>query len=100
MAWGPECTIGDVATLKGFECVFRNLLQVAASFAILVVFVMLIVGGIKYMTSGGDPKATESAKNTLTYAILGLVFLILAWLILKFIYIFTGVDVTQFKIGG
>lgn len=99
MAWAPECKVDDVATLKGFECIFRNILNIATQLAVLAVFIMLILGGFKYLTSGGDPKATESAQKTITYAILGLVFLIGAWLILKFIEVFTGVPVTIFKIG-
>jgi hypothetical protein len=59
---------------------------------------MLIVGGIKYTTSGGDPKSVESAKKTLTYAILGMVLVASAYLILRLIGEFTGADVTNFVI--
>lgn len=86
------------AQVKDLETVFGRIVGLATYIALLVVFIMLVVGGFKYITSGGDPKATESAKNTITYAIFGLVALIGIWLILKFIYIFTGVDVTQFTI--
>lgn len=90
--------MNDPAQLKDLEFIFARILNVAAGFAILAVFIMLVIGGFKYLTSGGDPKATESAKNTLTYAIFGLVALIGIWLILRFVEIFTGVPVTQFKI--
>ncbi len=104
MAWTSECFYvtesgEQVATLKGLECIFRNILNIATQLAVLAVFIMLVLGGFKYLTSGGDTKATESAQKTITYAILGLVLLIGIWLILKFIKVFTGVDVTQFKIG-
>jgi hypothetical protein len=59
---------------------------------------MLIMGGFKFITAGGDPKAIEGAKKTLTYAIMGIVLVALSFLILQFISTFTGVDVTQFKI--
>lgn len=94
----PGCPDCNVATLKGVEAIFRLILNVATQLAVLAVFIMLIIGGFKYLTSGGDPKATESAQKTITYAILGLVALIGIWLILKFIYVFTGVNVTQFVI--
>ena len=55
-------------------------------------------GGFRYLTSMGDPKGTETAKNTLTYAVLGLVLIIGAWFILQFIEEFTGVKVTEFEI--
>lgn len=96
--WGEPYEYKGVATLKGIEWIFARILNLITYFAVLAVFIMLVVGGFKYLTSGGDPKATESAQNTLTYAIFGLVALIGVWLILKFIYVFTGVDVTKFVI--
>ncbi len=100
MAWEDEgCLINGAATLKGFECLFRNILNASLQIAIVVIFIIIVIGGFKYLTSGGDPKAVESAKKTLTYAILGAVLLIVVWLVLKLIYQITGVNVTIFKIG-
>lgn len=87
-----------MATIQCIECIFKNFLNIATALAGLAVFVMFLVGGFKYLTSAGDPKATESAKNTLTYAVLGLVLIIAAWFILQFIEEFTGVTVTEFEI--
>jgi hypothetical protein len=75
---------------------FINLI-VPVAFVILTV--MLIIGGIKFLTSGGDPKALGSASQTVTWAFLGILFLVLAWLILLLIQNFTGVNVTQFCLG-
>jgi hypothetical protein len=99
---GGRClnSTGDVATIQGFECIFQNLLQVATTLAGIALFIMLLVGGFKYMTSGGDPKGSEQAKGTMTSAILGILVLIGAWLILKFLTEFTGIDLTIFKIPG
>lgn len=88
----------DPAQLSDLEFVFGRIVSFATYFALLVVFIMLISGGFKYITSGGDPKQTESAKNTITYALLGLVTLVGIWLILRFIEVFTGVTVTEFVI--
>lgn len=81
-----------VATLQGLECIFANLLQIALVLAGLVLFIMLVVGGFRYLTSGGDPKAKEAAQGTLTHAIAGLVILLLAFVILRFIAFITGVE--------
>jgi hypothetical protein len=67
-------------------------------FAGIALFIMLVVGGFRYITSGGNPKAVESARNTLTYAILGMVLLASAYLILRFIGVFTGAPVEDFRI--
>lgn len=90
--------VGGVATIKGFERVFSNIVIVAIGFAGLALFVMLLVGGFKYLTSGGNPKAAESASKTITYAIGGLVLVALSYLILLLIGTFTGLDLTVFRI--
>lgn len=91
-------TVNDAATLKGLEDLFGNVVGVALGFAGIVLFIMLIAGGFRYITAGGDPKSVEGAKKTLTYAIAGIVFIALSFLILRFIEVFTGAQVTQFNI--
>jgi len=46
---------------------------------------MIIVGGLRYVISGGDPKKTADAKNTILYAIVGVVVAIMAYAIIKFV---------------
>ena len=87
-----------VVEIQAFEQIFANILTVATSLAGLAAFIMLIVGGFKWLTSGGDPKKLESAKGSITYAFAGLALLILIWFVLLFIKNFTGVDVTIFQI--
>lgn len=90
--------MGDAAKLSDLESYFERVVGVALEFAGIVFFIMIIVGGFNYLTSGGNPQQAESAKKTLTYAVSGIILLALSFLILKLIYQFTGVDVTQFKI--
>lgn len=99
-AWSDTCVEGDVATIKGFECLFRNILQVIAYAAGIVFFIMFIVGGFKYLTAGGDPKKAAAASSTLTLSIVGLVGVIVSWLIILLIKKLTGVDITNFTIGS
>lgn len=87
-----------VATFKGFEDLFQNILTVVLGLAGIGLFVMLLVGGIKFITSGGDPKEVEQAKNTLTYAIGGVVLIAASYLIIRILQQFTSVDLTNFKI--
>jgi len=88
----------DVAKLSDLEGVFGNVVGIFLGLAGIALFIMLVVGGFKYITAGGDPKGIESAKKTLTYAIGGMVLIAAGFLILQFIKQFTGVDVTQFRI--
>jgi hypothetical protein len=46
---------------------------------------MLIYGGIRYTISMGDPKNVEAAKNTILYAIVGIVVALLAYAIINFV---------------
>lgn len=87
-----------VATIKGLEAIFENIVTVVLALGALTVFIMFLVSGFKFITSGGDPKAVASARNTITYAVAGLVLLALAYLILVFIQAFTGAQITTFRI--
>lgn len=78
---------------------FQRIINLSVGLAFIVLTIMLVVGGIRYLTSGGDPKALSSASTTLTWALLGMFFLVIAWLILLLIKAFTGVDVTIFCIS-
>ena len=88
----------EIPTLKGFEGLFENIVTVILSLAGVVLFIMLIVSGIKFISAGGDPKAMEEAKKTLTSALIGLILLASGYLILALIQKFTGIDVSVFKI--
>lgn len=47
--------------------------------------IMIVYGGFKYVTSGGESSALTSAKNTILYAIVGLVVALLAYVIVSFV---------------
>ncbi len=84
--------------LNELETLFQNAVGAIISLAGIVLFILLVSGGIKYITSGGDPKAAEGAKKTITYAIGGLLVILLSYLVLVIIEKITGAKVTQFKI--
>lgn len=51
----------------------------------VVSVIMIIIGGLKYITSGGDSGNVSGAKNTILYAIVGLVVVALAQVIVRFV---------------
>ena len=51
----------------------------------IVAVIMMIYGGFRYITSGGDSGNVSSAKNTILFAIVGLVVVALAQIIVKFV---------------
>lgn len=88
----------SVATLKDFEGIFSNLVSISGILLGFAFFLMMIVGGVRYLFSGGDPKALQSAKGTITWGIIGLALFALSFTILLIIQAFTGVNVTIFSI--
>lgn len=90
---GPE-----PAQLSQLEDVFGNVVTSLLALGGIALFLMLLTGGFKYLTSGGDPKAVEGAQKTLTYAIGGLVLLAGSYMLLRIIENFTGAPVTDFII--
>jgi hypothetical protein len=64
--------------------------------ASLLAFLYLILGGIKWITSGGDKAGMEEARNKITHAIVGLIIVGAAWAIMSLVQNFLGVQI----IGG
>jgi uncharacterized protein YacL len=52
----------------------------------------IVIGGIKYLTSGGDEKKVASAKNTILYAVIGMVIALLANVIVRIVLNLLGVS--------
>ena len=94
---GPDY---DVATLKSAESLFGNILTVVIGLIGFVTFVMILIGGFRYLTSAGDAKKTEAAQVTLTQGIMGLVLAVAVYFIIQFIGNFSGAtNILNFSIG-
>lgn len=71
--------------LFGNEGVFRTITNTVLYIVGVIAVIMLIIGGIKYVVSGGDAKKVTDAKNTVLYAIIGLIIAFLAFAIVNFV---------------
>ncbi len=81
---GKECTNKDASStnLAGFiKQIINLLLYVLGAIAVL----MIIIGGIRYTTSGGDQSGVKGAKDTILYAVIGLVVALMAYAIVNFV---------------
>lgn len=76
---------GMPAELVGPEGVFTKFSNLALYIVGAVAVIMLIWGGLRYITSGGDSKKITDAKNTVLYAIIGLVIAFLSFAIINFV---------------
>ncbi|MBI2442548.1 MAG: hypothetical protein HYV40_01410 [Candidatus Levybacteria bacterium] len=81
-----------VATLACVPYLIQNILNIAVALAGTVAVFLIIWGGIQYIRSGGDPKQAEGARHTITYAIIGLIIVLLAYFILSVVAQLTGAD--------
>ncbi len=71
--------------LFGNAGVFKQVTNTILYIVGIIAVIMLIIGGIKYVISGGDAKKVTDAKNTVLYAIIGLVIAFLAYAIVNFV---------------
>lgn len=84
---GADCARGDdqVANLDGQDGIFRVIVNTALYIIGALSVIMLIYGGIRYTISGGEQKNVEAAKNTILYAIIGIIVAVLAFAIVEFV---------------
>ena len=83
-AQAAQCD-GCPGNLFGDTGVFRQVTNVILYIVGIVAVIMLIIGGIRYVVSGGDSKKVTDAKNTVLYAIIGLVICFFAFAIVNFV---------------
>lgn len=71
------------------ETDFNELIQTITNTLLFIIgavaVIMLIYGGFRYVTSGGDSSAVTSAKNTILYAVIGIVVAVLAYAVVDFV---------------
>lgn len=65
--------------------IFRTITNVLLFLIGAIAVIMLIIGGIRYTISGGDSTAVTSAKNTILYAVIGIIVALLAYAIVNFV---------------
>jgi len=76
------------STSAGFGYLASDILLILTGTAGAISLIFIVIAGIKFVTSGGDPKKLASASSTLTYAIIGLAVTILAFVILRIVQFF------------
>lgn len=71
--------------LFGASGIFSTITNVLLFILGAVSVIMIIIGGLRYVISGGDSSAVTAAKNTILYAIVGVIVAILAYAIVNFV---------------
>ncbi len=82
-------SLGGLTLPSIISALIRGTVVIAA----IVFFFILVIGGIKWIASGGDKGQTEAARNQITAALVGLVIVFAAWAIVALINTFFGIDI-------
>ncbi|MDB5179191.1 MAG: hypothetical protein JWN01_1134 [Patescibacteria group bacterium] len=82
---GKNCVDNTPGSGGAIVAYLRMVLTLLAGAVGGVIMLMLVVAGIQYVTSVGDPTAIKSAKNRIVNAITGLVLFLMMYAILNFL---------------
>jgi hypothetical protein len=88
---GANLNVNDTNCSNGGDAVntindlIRKTINLLSVIVGVVAVIMIMVGGFRYITSGGSDTGVTSAKNTILYAIIGLIIVALAQLLVRFV---------------
>jgi quinol-cytochrome oxidoreductase complex cytochrome b subunit len=87
--------VGDAITpgigwASNIGSLINTALNLVMVVALLLVFLYLILGGIQWITSGGDKGKTEEARNKITAAVIGIIILAAAYALVTFVAYILG----------
>ena len=81
----PVCNQGSDNPLSGSNGLILKAFQIFLIFAAVIAVIMIMLGGWAYITSQGEPQKLKGAKDTILYAIIGLVIAASAQAIISFV---------------
>lgn len=82
---GTNCAAGGTEAGGQIEDTIETVINIISILVGIAAVIMIIIAGFQYITSGGDSGKVSSAKNSIIYAIVGLVVVALAQSIVKFV---------------
>jgi multisubunit Na+/H+ antiporter MnhB subunit len=84
---GANCAKGNKVAdnLAGQGGIFQTVVNILLFLVGAVAVIMLVIGGLRYVTSNGDQNAVTGAKNTIMYAIIGIIVAFLAYAAVNFV---------------
>ncbi|MFH2118377.1 MAG: hypothetical protein ABII10_01425 [Candidatus Paceibacterota bacterium] len=103
-SWSGVCVSesdNSVATIQGLQCLLANVLSTFLTLVGIAAFIMIVVAAFNILTSGGNSQNMEKAQKSITFAVIGLVVALSAFIILNLVADFTGVKtILKFNIPG
>jgi magnesium-transporting ATPase (P-type) len=77
-----DCSTSDAT--ERINNLIRTIVNLLSAVVGIVAVIMIIFGGLRYITSGGNDTSVTGAKNTILYAIIGLIIVALAQVLVRF----------------
>lgn len=84
--------------LNDFSGIIATLIQIAFVIGVIIALAFLIFGGIKWITSGGDSKQIDGARNMIVAALIGLAIMFLSFFILNILLGFFGINLLDLTV--
>ena len=83
----------DIEGINNIVKVIRGAIQFILVVAFVLAFIFLIIGGIRWITAGGDEKGVAGARGMITAALIGLVIVLVSYAIIRLVEIFFGFNI-------
>ena len=93
LAGNPELVPANIAPINNIVTVVQAAIRLILIVAFVAAFVLLLIGGIRWILAGGDEKAVAGARGTITAALIGLVIVLVAYAIIRLVEIFFNVSI-------
>ena len=82
----PDCEKESGSVAEGrVNSIVTNVINILSLVVCVAAVIMIMIGGMRYITSNGDSGQVGNAKNTILYAIVGLIVVALAQVIVRFV---------------
>ena len=90
LAQFPDYVTGFTGTAQGgnatdLMAVIKAIVNALLALVGIVAIIYIVIGGVRYLTSQGDESALESAKNTIIYALIGLVIIFISAVVINLV---------------
>ena len=83
----------EISPIQNIVRVIQSAIRFILLIAFILAFIFLIIGGIRWITAGGDEKAVAGARGMITGALIGLVIVLVAYALIRTVEIFFGVNI-------
>src|SRR3990167_7599152 len=93
LAQNNDIVPNTIKPINDIVGIIRAVIQFILVVAFVLAFIMLLIGGIRWITAGGDEKGVAGARNMITAALIGLVIVLVAYAIILLVETFFNVNI-------